>query len=100
MRPTFHTARPIGHANKRALKTKVNIIDTTRNTAFCSLLSKYHLQFSFLTFFQEKFKKRGFCSLNVVLKPKINASQRIIFIIQTHPSKGFHKNMLKAWYLY
>ena len=22
---------------------------------------------------------------------------RIIFILQTHPSKGFQKNMLKAW---
>ena len=37
------------------LKTKVHVLDTTTNIAFCSLLPKYHLQLSFLMGFHQKF---------------------------------------------
>ena len=40
--------RLFNHAEKRRLKTKVHVLGTTRNTAFCSSLSKYQLQLSFL----------------------------------------------------
>ena len=36
------------------LKTKVNILVTTRNVAFCFLLRKYPLQLSFLMHFHQK----------------------------------------------
>ena len=50
-RPTFRTRKltcaPDLIRKKRALKSKVQVLDTTRNTYFCSLLSKYHSQLSF-----------------------------------------------------
>ena len=36
------------------LKSKVNILVTTRNVAFCFLLRKYPLQLSFLMHFHQK----------------------------------------------
>ena len=42
------------------------------------------------------FSQYGFCSPNVVLLSKIRCSWKKIFIIQTHPSKGVQKNLLKA----
>ena len=47
----FRRLRSIGHAKKWPLKTKVRILDTTRNIRFSSLLPKYHLQLSFLIYF-------------------------------------------------
>ena len=44
--------------------------------------------------FYHKFTQLDFGSLNVVLASNIRCTQRIIFIIQTHPSKDVHKNML------
>ena len=50
--PTFRVGNQL--EKKRVLKTKVHVLDTTRNTAFCSLLSKYHLRLSFLMCFHHK----------------------------------------------
>ena len=67
----FFLGARLGHAIKRALKTKIHVLETTTNTAFCSLLSKCHLQLSFLMCFHQKFTQCGFFSLNVVLTSKI-----------------------------
>ena len=48
-------------------KRKFYILGTTRNTSLCSFLSKYHLQFSFLMCYHQKFMQHSFCSLNIVL---------------------------------
>ena len=59
------------------------IENTTRNIAFYSLLPKQDLQLSFEMCFHQYIKK--------------DAPQTMIFILQTHPSKGVQKNMLKEW---
>ena len=79
-------------------KRKFYILGTTRNTSLCSFLSKYHLQFSFLMCYHQKFTQRNFCSLDVVLISKVRFASKNNLITQMHPSKGVHKNMLKAWY--
>ena len=93
--PTFR-ARNLTCAPDRALKTKVHVLDTTRNAAVCSLLSKYHLKLSFLMYFHQKFTQWGFCGLNVVSTSKIRCASKNNF--HTHASKGVHKIMLKTWY--
>ena len=60
---------------KQALKTKAHVLVTTRNTAFCSLLSKYHLQLSFLMCFHQV-TQWGFCSPNVVLTSKMRCASK------------------------
>ena len=69
-------ARLFEHTRKRALKTKVRVLDTTRNTAFYSLLFKYHLQLSFLICFHQKFTPWGFRSLNAVLTSIIRSASK------------------------
>ena len=78
---------PIGHERNGCSKPKcMSDQVTTRNIAFCSFLPKQDLKLSFYMCFHQKFLKWGFCSLNVVLMPKIRCTSRNNF---THPSKGF-----------
>ena len=58
------------------LKTEVHVLETTRNIAFCSLLPKYPLQFSFLMCLHLKFIQWDFCCLNVVLTSKIRCASK------------------------
>ena len=58
------------------IKTKVHVLDTTRNIAFCSLLSKYPLQPSFLICFHQKFTQWDFYYFNVVLTSKIRCASK------------------------
>ena len=51
----FFLGSRLGTQKNRRLKTKVHVLDTTRNIAFCSLLPKFHLQLSFLMFFHQNF---------------------------------------------
>ena len=47
--------------------------------------------------FHQKFLQWGFCSLIVVLMPKIRCASKNNFYTSDNPCKGVQKNMLKAY---
>ena len=76
------------------LKTKVHVWSRqTINIAFCSLV----IAALIFNVFSSKFFALRLFSLDIVLTSKITCSWKNIFIIQTHPSEGVQKNMLKSW---
>ena len=100
-RPTwarnFTCAPDRARKNIGALNKSARPIETQLET---SLFVLYNLNstysFHFFICFHQKYSQRGFCSLNVVLTPKMCLKDQI-FIIQTHSCKGVQKNKLKTW---
>ena len=85
--------------NKRVCKTKTRIDHkTTENIVFGSLLPKQDLGLSFTMYFHRKVLKQGLfiwgtcVNFAWISKMKSSTSQKIIFILHGHSSKGWQQN--------
>ena len=68
----FLARHPIGHAKNGLLKTKVHVLNTTRNIGFCCLLLNITYAFILNVFPTKTYA----CSLNVVLGSKVRCASK------------------------
>ena len=87
-------AHPIGHTKNGCSKPKCTQLETL-------LFVLYNLNrtcsFHFKCASIKHFCSDAFVVWMLFKSPKYGVTQRIILILQTHPSKSLQKNLLKAW---
>ena len=95
----FQGARLFGRVNekKRVVKTNVYLETQLETLLFVPYYLNRTCSLHFKCVSCKSFWNEAFVAWLVFECLKWDAPQKIIFILQTHPSKGAKKNMLKAW---